>query len=166
MLEYAPVPRIVCRGIYKNKIVCLQDFRAIQKKIKKWSMYKIVQNHKNREIGLWCRTDMTTCTKYPIGCKAWWEMLHIFSSLYLWKPTSVNPKYNAWWEIPYSCYGNIYITDRSAFEVDKLTVKLKMESDKNHIRPTTLSHTIFMLIEAKSHVSHDAVYYYSMLSIK
>ena len=29
MLEYAPVLRIVHRGIYKNKIVWLQDFRAI-----------------------------------------------------------------------------------------------------------------------------------------
>ena len=32
MLEYAPVLRIVRRGIYKNKIVWLQDFRAIPRK--------------------------------------------------------------------------------------------------------------------------------------
>ncbi len=29
MLEYAEVPRIVCRKIYRNKIVWLQDFHAI-----------------------------------------------------------------------------------------------------------------------------------------
>ncbi len=32
MLEYAPVPRIVRRGIYKNKIVWLQGFRAMPEK--------------------------------------------------------------------------------------------------------------------------------------
>ncbi len=32
MLEYAPVPRIERRGIYKNKIVWLQHFRAITRK--------------------------------------------------------------------------------------------------------------------------------------
>ena len=34
MLEYAPLPCIVRRGIYKNKIVWLKDFRAIPQKTK------------------------------------------------------------------------------------------------------------------------------------
>ncbi len=45
MLEYALVARIVRRGIYKNKIVWLQDFRAIPRKKKKiCTLYKILQN--------------------------------------------------------------------------------------------------------------------------
>ncbi len=32
MLKYAPVLRLMRRGIYKNKIMWLQDFRAIPRK--------------------------------------------------------------------------------------------------------------------------------------
>ena len=43
LLEYAPVPRIVRGGIYKNIIVWLQDFR--EKKI--WTLYEISRNPGN-----------------------------------------------------------------------------------------------------------------------
>ncbi len=46
MSEYAPVLRIVRRGIYKNKIVWLQDFHAIPRK-KFWTSYEILPNPVN-----------------------------------------------------------------------------------------------------------------------
>ncbi len=53
MLEYVRVLRIVRRGIYKNKIVWLQDFRAIPRKQNKtkqkniWTLYEMSPNPVN-----------------------------------------------------------------------------------------------------------------------
>ena len=42
MLEYAPILPLVRRRIYKNKIVCLQDFRAIPRIKKSGHLYEIL----------------------------------------------------------------------------------------------------------------------------
>ncbi len=76
MLEYAPLLRIVRRGIYKNKIVWLQDFRAIPRKKSGHctKFCQILSTHDFLVICLRCRTDKLDDVKYwtvtPVGIQA------------------------------------------------------------------------------------------------